>query len=212
MKVISARAGLFAMVVAGCSSGAAPTQGPVAPPTQASVDPASAGACAEVTLGDVRADPPRPAGVTEETQGGIAVRVDPTGFTMPADVTFSIVGGPRVDGDRIVIQGELVNTAAEPRDVLLMEAGHGFISSTLTTDATTGAALARAPMPPAPAGPPALFPEAHRFTLAPGVHWPFETAVLRACWQLTPGETVTMHWWFAIAGSGLDGAATVLVP
>jgi hypothetical protein len=59
---------------------------------------------------------------------------------------------------------------------------------------------------------PALFPEPHRFTLAPGARWPLETSIVLGCWELARPSTVTAHWWLNVQGESREGELPVALP
>jgi hypothetical protein len=175
----------------------------------AAIDPAARAAC-EAGLGHIPIATTLPTGVVEDTSDRTAVIAAAQTWDLPAGVTFALLGAPGVSGDRVVIRGELVNATEAPVDVFLSEAGVGYFSATLVGDD-----LVRRTFPPTPAaGPPrpALFPEPHRFTLAPGVHWPIETSVTLLCWQLTRPTTVRAHWWLNVEGESLEGEVPVALP
>ncbi len=170
-------------------------------------------ACSAGGLGYTGGNAAPAPGVTRDERDRAQLVAEAAAWSMPAGVTFALVGPPSVRGPQLVLRGELANATATPQPVFLTEAGVGYFSATLT-----GAGLTRRAQPPAGAlepgvqAPPALFPEPHRFVLAPGARWVFELAIELACWQLAPGQTVNAHWWFGTAGTVQQGDVTVTLP
>lgn len=180
------------------------------PPTPGvTIDPIARSAC-EAGLGNLQSAVTLPAGVVEDASGREGVIAAAAGWHLPDGVTFALVGSPTVVGEQVTLRGEVVNTTAAPVDVFLSEAGAGYFTATFV-----GEELVRRTFPPSPSsGPPrpVLFPEPHRFTLAPGAHWPIETSVTTLCWELTRPVTVKVHWWMSFEGDTRQGEVPVLLP
>lgn len=171
----------------------------LASPASTRLDPACGGA-----LADVAAEVELPPGVSADPRSHEQIRAAAATWELPAGVTFT-VAPPTLAGDRATVRGELANTTAAPRTVILSEAGAGYFHAT-----RVGEGLVRKPVPPpdpAQASRPHLFPEPWAFTLAPGARWTFETSVVLSCWEEAPGP-VKLHWWFSIHGDGQDGEIT----
>lgn len=208
MKRVCSMLGLVLASACGSEAVTSSSETPVAVESSAdTIDPTALAAC-RAGLGHIPIAPTFPAGVVADTGDRQAVISAAEAWDLPAGVTFALLGAPGVSGDRVVLRGELVNATDAPVDVFLSEAGAGFFSATLVGDE-----LVRRSLPPGPpGGPPALFPEPHRFTLAPGVHWPIETSVTLLCWELTRPSTVRMHWWLNVHGESLEGEVPVALP
>lgn len=197
-------------VLTACGSSSAPERG--APERSEADTPRSPGAagldpaCAD-PMADVRSMLALPAGVTADPRGQPEVQEAASSWHLPPGVTFTL-SEPRLRGDRLELRGELVNTTDTPQTVMLSEAGAGYFSATLADPSLVRRTFVATPEPGV-TPPPALFPEPHAYTLAPGARWPHATTVIVSCWEPAPGRTVTAHWWLNVEGEGLDGEVRV---
>jgi hypothetical protein len=155
---------------------------------------------------------PRPPGVRSSSQwsrdpGAPPFEPAPKGWRRPAGVSFQLLGAPRVEGERIILKGELVNASKTEQRVYLWEAGMGYFGAQLL-----GSGVARRPPENQPALP-EIYPATGLTVLPAGVHWLFEIALILPCYTYTPGQSATVDWSFNLADQeGVRGQLPVKLP
>jgi hypothetical protein len=199
-----------ALAAAGCRANAKP-----AAAGAASGDRSEAGRC--VALAGPRGgsvgvgDHPPPPGLRSSTQwtrdpGAPPFVPEPKGWRTPAGVTFRLVGAPRVERERIVIKGELVNATKTEQRLYLWEAGMGYFGADLL-----GNGIARRPLGTRQQIP-EIYPATGLVVFPAAAKWVFELALILPCYTYTPGQEAMLNWYFNLADNAAHGQLPVKLP
>jgi hypothetical protein len=196
------------LVTAGCRAKAAPAGGASGGRAEAARCLALAGPRGgSVGVGDH----PPPPGVRSSNQwtrdpGAPPFVPEPKGWKTPPGVTFKLAGAPRVERERVVIKGELVNATKTEQRVYLWEAGMGFFGADLV-----GNGIGRRPLEnPQPF--PEVYPATGLTVLPAGARWVFEIALILPCYTYTQGQEAMIHWYFNLADHSSQGQVPVKLP
>ncbi len=155
-------------------------------------------------------DHPPPPGVRSSNQwtrdpGAPPFVPAPKGWRTPAGVTFRLAGAPRVERERVVIKGELVNATKAEQRLYLWEAGMGYFGAELV-----GSGIARRPLDQPRL--PEIYPATGLTILPAGVHWVFEIALYLPCYTHAPGQEAKVAWTFNLADGSSHGEVPIKLP
>jgi hypothetical protein len=131
---------------------------------------------------------------------------EPKDWRTPAGVSFQLVGAPRVERERVVIKGELVNATKTEQRLYLWEAGVGYFGADLI-----GNGIGRRPIETQESFP-GVLPATGLTVLPAAAHWVFELALILPCYTFTPGQEAKVHWYFNLIDNASQGLVSIKLP